>query len=107
MMKASRRQQTGWMVCDPAAGCCPGKIQMSAYPGSEAERRVDRGELTLLVATIFERCGMAAEDADLLAETLVQADLRGVHSHGVPRVLLCQSVCSTAASSGSGSAIAT
>jgi LDH2 family malate/lactate/ureidoglycolate dehydrogenase len=29
---------------------------------------------------------MSERDADLLAETLVHADLRGIHSHGVLRV---------------------
>ena len=35
---------------------------------------------------IFQACKMSAEDAGLLATTLVQADLRGCHSHGVLRV---------------------
>jgi LDH2 family malate/lactate/ureidoglycolate dehydrogenase len=43
-------------------------------------------ELMSLTADIFARCGMADADAALLAETLVESDLRGVHSHGVMRV---------------------
>ncbi len=34
-------------------------------------------------AAAFEYAGMPAEDADIAADTLVEADLRGVHSHGV------------------------
>lgn len=59
---------------------------MSRYPGIERERRVHPVSLQKKVLEIFERCGMAAEDADLVADTLVAADLRGVHSHGVLRV---------------------
>jgi LDH2 family malate/lactate/ureidoglycolate dehydrogenase len=39
-----------------------------------------------VVAGAFGRCGMGEADAQLLAGSLVQADLRGVHSHGVLRV---------------------
>lgn len=59
---------------------------MPAYPGSESERRIAETELGALVRTIFSRCGMSDQDAALLADTLLQADLRGVHSHGVLRV---------------------
>ncbi|MBI3988253.1 MAG: Ldh family oxidoreductase [candidate division NC10 bacterium] len=52
----------------------------------EAERRVDAADLTRVVTAIFQRVGMLEEDADLLATTLIAADLRGVHSHGVMRV---------------------
>jgi|DewCreStandDraft_5_1066085.scaffolds.fasta_scaffold00466_34 LDH2 family malate/lactate/ureidoglycolate dehydrogenase len=52
----------------------------------EREQRVDAGQLLELVQRIFERCGMEPQDAALLAHTLVTADLRGVHSHGVLRV---------------------
>lgn len=50
------------------------------------ERRIDAGALSSLAARVFERCGMAAADSLLLAESLVHADLGGVHSHGVLRV---------------------
>lgn len=50
------------------------------------EQRVDAGKLLALVTTIFERCGMARPDAHLLADSLVYADLGGIHSHGVLRV---------------------
>jgi LDH2 family malate/lactate/ureidoglycolate dehydrogenase len=38
------------------------------------------------VAAIFERLDVPAEDAGIVAHHLVEADLRGVHSHGVIRV---------------------
>ena len=52
----------------------------------EDARRVDPDELLRLTADLFERCGMGPNDSRLLADTLVAADLSGVHSHGVLRV---------------------
>jgi LDH2 family malate/lactate/ureidoglycolate dehydrogenase len=57
---------------------------MERHP--ETERRADAGELLTIVTAIFLRCGMDQADAGLLADSLVQADLGGVHSHGVLRV---------------------
>jgi LDH2 family malate/lactate/ureidoglycolate dehydrogenase len=51
-----------------------------------AEPRVDGEALRGLVTDIFLRCNMREGDAAYLADTLVDADLRGVHSHGVLRV---------------------
>lgn len=59
---------------------------MSAYPTVDGERRVMAERLLRVVAAIFERCEMSPEDARCLADSLVASDLRGVHSHGVPRV---------------------
>jgi LDH2 family malate/lactate/ureidoglycolate dehydrogenase len=50
-----------------------------------ALHRVDAGSLRELSDAIYRGCGMSAADAGLLADTLVAADLRGVHSHGVMR----------------------
>src|ERR1700716_2005214 len=50
------------------------------------ERRVSAVALLPLVTDVFLRCGMDAADAAYLAGSLVDADLRGVHSHGVLRV---------------------
>ncbi len=50
------------------------------------ETRVDAEELLELVIAVFERCGMSQADASLLADSLVDADLGGTHSHGVLRV---------------------
>lgn len=51
-----------------------------------SEKRIGAEQLRQTVQAIFESCGMNEEDARLLADTLVFADLRGVHSHGVMRV---------------------
>lgn len=59
---------------------------MTGYPGTEKERRVAAEMLQIAVSAMFQRCGMSLPNANLLAETLVIADLRGVHSHGVLRV---------------------
>ena len=48
--------------------------------------RVNADALREVCARIFGSCGMSAPDAWLLADTLVEADLGGVHSHGVLRV---------------------
>ncbi|MEZ4623101.1 MAG: Ldh family oxidoreductase [Caldilineaceae bacterium] len=53
---------------------------------SSSEKRIDPVQLHELTATIFIRCGMTTADAQLLADTLVDADLSGIHSHGVLRV---------------------
>ncbi len=50
------------------------------------EQRIDASRLLALVTQIFGRCGMTQADAGLLADSLVAADLGGVHSHGVLRV---------------------
>ncbi|MAF11774.1 lactate dehydrogenase [Candidatus Poribacteria bacterium] len=49
-------------------------------------RRVPAHELAALTSACFVACGMTAPDAEYLADTLVDADLAGVHSHGVMRV---------------------
>jgi LDH2 family malate/lactate/ureidoglycolate dehydrogenase len=59
---------------------------MAGYPGSEDERLIPAATLRGVVEAIFARCGMGPADASLLAGSLVTADLRGVHSHGVLRV---------------------
>ena len=47
---------------------------------------VSQEQLRPFVVEIFSRCGLAAEDAATVAGHLVEADLRGVHTHGVLRV---------------------
>ena len=59
---------------------------MAEYPGVEDERRFPHEALASLVADIFCRTGTNREGGELLAEHLVRADLRGIHSHGVMRV---------------------
>ena len=60
---------------------------MAIYPKSETDRRVAAPDLLAVTTAIFARCGMDKADAALLAETLIHADQRGVHSHGVLRIL--------------------
>jgi LDH2 family malate/lactate/ureidoglycolate dehydrogenase len=50
------------------------------------EQRIRANDLRPLVTKIFEHVGMSFTDAHLLADSLVFADLRGIHSHGVLRV---------------------
>ena len=52
----------------------------------DSEQRIRADELKSFVADLFVRCGMATKDADVVADSLVVADLSGVHSHGVLRV---------------------
>jgi len=59
---------------------------MAIYPTSDTDLRVPAARLIRVVRAVFVRCGMSDKDAALLAESLVRADLRGVHSHGVLRV---------------------
>jgi LDH2 family malate/lactate/ureidoglycolate dehydrogenase len=59
---------------------------MDTYPGADTELHVQAEALLTTCREIFQACGMRREDASLLAETLVIADLRGVHSHGTLRV---------------------
>ena len=59
---------------------------MAEYPGSHNEKRVAPSALHEQVASIFRACGMAPQHAATLTDSLVQADLRGIHSHGVLRV---------------------
>ncbi|MFA6506458.1 MAG: ureidoglycolate dehydrogenase [Treponemataceae bacterium] len=47
---------------------------------------VRKEELAKLVSTKMTQTGMPKKDADVVADVLVYADLRGVHSHGVIRV---------------------
>ncbi len=49
-------------------------------------RRVQPGELKQLTVRRLQEAGVPLEDARIVAEVLVYADLRGVHSHGVLRV---------------------
>lgn len=59
---------------------------MALYPKSSTDRWVSPKALQKVIAVIFARCGMDEADAGLLADALIHADLRGVHSHGVLRV---------------------
>ena len=66
---------------------------MNASPPAAKQPADDAGErivtapaLAQWTAAVLAALGLSAADADLVADTLVQADLRGVHSHGVQRL---------------------
>jgi LDH2 family malate/lactate/ureidoglycolate dehydrogenase len=50
---------------------------------SEQDTRVPFQQLEKVVSSIYEGCGMSADDAAQMAHILVMSDLRGVHTHGV------------------------
>ena len=57
---------------------------MAIYPQGPDERRIQVGSLLLsTVESIFIGAGMIEKDAGLVADTLVYADRRGNHSHGM------------------------
>jgi LDH2 family malate/lactate/ureidoglycolate dehydrogenase len=55
-------------------------------PASATERLVEAAALLALSRDIFLRAGMPHDEAYLVADALVLADLRGMQSHGVLRV---------------------
>src|ERR1700722_331201 len=52
----------------------------------EIEPRIHPARLLGFAASAYEKAGMAAPDARVAADTLVQADLWGHQSHGVMRL---------------------
>ena len=52
---------------------------------SQENTPVDHQKLTHFVAASFERLGVPSDDAQIAADALVAADLRGVDTHGVIR----------------------
>ena len=50
-------------------------------------RRLPADEVRCVVAGVLEACEVPAEDAAVVAEVLVCADLRGIESHGVSRLI--------------------
>jgi LDH2 family malate/lactate/ureidoglycolate dehydrogenase len=61
---------------------------MAVSRASGKQILVPQGELRSLVAGIFEALGTPRRDAEIVASVLVEADLRGIESHGVGRVRL-------------------
>jgi LDH2 family malate/lactate/ureidoglycolate dehydrogenase len=51
-----------------------------------AARTIAADELRARVARVFTKLELSQDDAEVVADHLVEADLRGVHSHGVIRV---------------------
>lgn len=58
----------------------------AAVPGESATMAIVASRLTSFVTKVLERIGVPSQDARTVADTLVEADLRGVHSHGVMRL---------------------
>ena len=56
------------------------------YNPSVNETSVSPGKLTGFAAACLEKLGLGAADARLVAESLVESNLRGVDSHGVVRL---------------------
>src|ERR1700704_4123203 len=56
---------------------------MPAQPAGAEAVAIDAQWLTSAVADIFRAVGIAAEDAQVVADDLVAADLEGIASHGV------------------------
>jgi L-2-hydroxycarboxylate dehydrogenase (NAD+) len=50
-----------------------------------AAKRIDYQRLTEFVSAVFTKLGVPSEDAQIAADALVSADLRGVDTHGVIR----------------------
>lgn len=48
--------------------------------------QLDAGQLLAVVQTLFQRAGVPAEDAQIVAQHLIAADLRGIGTHGVTRM---------------------
>jgi LDH2 family malate/lactate/ureidoglycolate dehydrogenase len=55
-------------------------------PAKSAPRTVGHDQLETTVATVLSAHGVSPESAQIVAESLVAADLRGIHSHGVSRL---------------------
>ena len=53
----------------------------------EDEIRIDESKLRNLVSALFVKAGLSKDDADLGADVLVTADIRGVDTHGVSNML--------------------
>lgn len=53
---------------------------------SDGMVRVDSGEVASLAKCIFVKAGVVDEDAAVVADSLIEADLRGMNSHGIIRL---------------------
>lgn len=58
---------------------------MALYPEAADDRRFGAADLNAAVTLIFQAAGMCAADAKTVATSLVAADRRGIHSHGLLR----------------------
>ena len=62
----------------------PGGLFVGGRPMSAARYRAD--DLNAFTAAVFRAAGLPDADAALIADGLIEADLRGLHSHGVARI---------------------
>lgn len=53
---------------------------------SDHETRIDHERLRTFVTDVFQRVGLSTEHATTVADTLVDANLRGIDTHGVVRL---------------------
>src|SRR5688572_23018165 len=60
--------------------------QVSDPKSIDADRRIDREVLLGFVTTLFVAAGSRDEEAGIIADHLVESNLRGHDSHGVIRV---------------------
>lgn len=58
----------------------------AATPTAAAEHSVPAADLLALGVDVFMRAGVPADEAEIVANALVEADLRGMQSHGVLRI---------------------
>ncbi|MFN2169381.1 MAG: Ldh family oxidoreductase, partial [Anaerolineae bacterium] len=53
---------------------------------AELGSTVQPGALKAFCVRVFEKMGVTPEDAEITADALIQANLRGIDSHGVARL---------------------
>jgi LDH2 family malate/lactate/ureidoglycolate dehydrogenase len=73
---------------EKAASAASPASAASMHACAPGEAPVDAGKLLEMVVDIFKRADMPDDEADLVADALVLADLRGMHSHGVLRTTI-------------------
>ena len=66
--------------------CASGGRLVTASSGGSAERRVPPGRLQHFVAAVARAEGVPGDQAETFAARMVEADLRGMHGHGVVRL---------------------
>ncbi|HBY45559.1 MAG TPA: oxidoreductase [Chloroflexi bacterium] len=59
---------------------------MAGYEEGDDVPRIPGETLRDWVVDILETCGIGREDGEIVADILVESDLRGIDSHGVPRL---------------------
>ncbi len=78
----SRTRSRSRQIASPSKAARPARAPASP-PG---EVRIPADDLRRFARGIFQRVSVPADEAAIIAETMVEADLRGVHSHGIMRL---------------------